>query len=818
MSRLGKKTEQIFLTLFLTVAMLSVLVVGTAGAAWADDAENDTPEGAITTGEFIDPPETVEWIDKDNLILGVSSESDADWYQVRYRLPDGTIIYSKIEAHNLNETSQGTFQINVREFLEYIESEDGKAIQGAITLKVYAGKGSYDGVTYEDEKKAEGKEISCDNYQSILDKLEYTPTPTDVSLSCNDNNQLYVSLKLGSQEDIDQNLIEFRLVFSMNGKEICHTFCYPRYTRPSNLIWTKSGDTITIPVTDFFREQYLDRSVDTGNSTTLAVKALARYDIRDTEKNQPKYQTSKESTESSISYQKASPVEVRIDSSSFANGVNQKLEVDSVKKLIENAPEGATLELEVKASAPEDTEKADAFKQDAGIAENYSDFSTFEVNLNLVKGDDSTKVDHTASALLITIPIPESLQRRQIVILRNHGGVIEEVGSVVSEDGKMVSFYTDKFSDYAIAVKKDSSETSGEDGSDPSSPEQSVPSTPSDPSVPSEPSAPSSPSVPSTPSAPEVSGIAIEDQSVRLTHDYSETAAADNGKYTFLAVNPVLTPADAESDVTYNIADKDGNVRMKDIKAGRIVALGTAEPKELSSLYLKGSREVQKVNKNALGLAVSKPGIYTITASAGNCSDTAVITVSSNFSDVALTSSFSDAVAWAYDSNITAGVSDDTFGSNESVTRAQFITWLYKEAVAQDSSVAIKDADVKSVFSDVATSKYYAKAVQWAVENKITSGTTATTFSPDQAITRAQAVTLLWNMQGKPDTGAAGSELESTLKFKDMPSNPAFKAAITWAVNHTPTITSGTTTTTFSPDQVCTRAQAVQFLYKTYGV
>ena len=144
-----------------------------------------------------------------------------------------------------------------------------------------------------------------------------------------------------------------------------------------------------------------------------------------------------------------------------------------------------------------------------------------------------------------------------------------------------------------------------------------------------------------------------------------------------------------------------------------------------------------------------------------------------------------------------------------------FVTLLYNYAVKADSSVAIDDDDVKEVFSDVATSKYYAKAIQWASENGIADGVGNGKFAPDADVTRAQAITFIYRALGKPQTGATGEEGENTTQFTDVTSGAYYLPAVTWGVNKG--VVSGLSTTTFGPDQDATRAQAITFIARTYG-
>ncbi len=110
-----------------------------------------------------------------------------------------------------------------------------------------------------------------------------------------------------------------------------------------------------------------------------------------------------------------------------------------------------------------------------------------------------------------------------------------------------------------------------------------------------------------------------------------------------------------------------------------------------------------------------------------------------------------------------------------------------------------------TAFPDVPSNEYYADAVNWAVEQGITNGTSKTTFSPDDPCTRAQIVTFLWNAAGKPAPTAGNV-------FADVRSDTYYQDAVLWAVEKG--ITSGTGANTFSPDAICTRAQAVTFLYR----
>lgn len=110
--------------------------------------------------------------------------------------------------------------------------------------------------------------------------------------------------------------------------------------------------------------------------------------------------------------------------------------------------------------------------------------------------------------------------------------------------------------------------------------------------------------------------------------------------------------------------------------------------------------------------------------------------------------------------------------------------------------------------TDVPSSAYYRDAVLWAVENGITAGTSGSTFSPDMTCTRTQIVTFLHRAAGAPAAASSGA-------FTDVAADAYYANAVNWAVSEK--ITVGTSDTTFSPEDGCTRAQIVTFLYRAYG-
>lgn len=174
------------------------------------------------------------------------------------------------------------------------------------------------------------------------------------------------------------------------------------------------------------------------------------------------------------------------------------------------------------------------------------------------------------------------------------------------------------------------------------------------------------------------------------------------------------------------------------------------------------------------------------------------------FSDVFETDYYSAPVQWAVQKQITNGTSGTTFEPNALCTRGQIVTFLWRAAGAPDSFLS-----ATKMFSDVKPGSYYEKAVSWAMEKGITSGTGTHTFSPNTPCTRAETTTFLWRLKGCPSTGSVNP-------FKDIPYGRYYTDAVLWAVKTR--ITAGTDATHFSPDAPCTRCQAVTFLQRANSV
>ena len=172
----------------------------------------------------------------------------------------------------------------------------------------------------------------------------------------------------------------------------------------------------------------------------------------------------------------------------------------------------------------------------------------------------------------------------------------------------------------------------------------------------------------------------------------------------------------------------------------------------------------------------------------------------SPFSDVSTSAYYYEAVKWAQEKGITGGIGNGLFGPNQPCTRAQIVTFLWRAAGSPEPKAM-------SSFADVSTDAYYAKAVAWAVENGITTGTGDGKFSPDATCTREQAVAFLYRASGSPAVSGSSA-------FSDVAANAYYADAVAWAEKNG--VTGGIGGGLFGSGNTCTRAQIVTFLYRAY--
>ncbi len=220
----------------------------------------------------------------------------------------------------------------------------------------------------------------------------------------------------------------------------------------------------------------------------------------------------------------------------------------------------------------------------------------------------------------------------------------------------------------------------------------------------------------------------------------------------------------------------------------------------VSVVWSSSDEAVATVTQDGYVQAVAG-GIAEITVTVGRGSATCIIYVNP-FEDVVEGQYYYKPVLWAYQNDITSGYTETNFAPEETCTRAQIVTFLWRNAGRPGATATTNP------FADVPADAYYTDAVLWAVENGITAGLTETTFGPEETCTRAQIVTFLWRAFGRQEPTIA------TNPFADVPSDIYYTKAVLWAVENG--ITSGLTETTFGPEEACTRGQVVSFLYRAY--
>ena len=240
-------------------------------------------------------------------------------------------------------------------------------------------------------------------------------------------------------------------------------------------------------------------------------------------------------------------------------------------------------------------------------------------------------------------------------------------------------------------------------------------------------------------------------------------------------------------------------VNPKSASKGSTVTI-TAKP---DSGYQLDDLTVTDKNGKELKLTDKGNGKYTFTMPASKVEIKATFVKEveiSPFSDVSTSAYYYEAVKWAQEKGITGGIGNGLFGPNQPCTRAQIVTFLWRAAGSPEPKSM-------SSFSDVSADSYYAKAVAWAVENGITTGTGDGKFSPDATCTREQAVAFLYRASGSPAVSGGSA-------FSDVAANAYYADAVAWAEKNG--VTGGIGGGLFGSGNTCTRAQIVTFLYRAY--
>ena len=300
------------------------------------------------------------------------------------------------------------------------------------------------------------------------------------------------------------------------------------------------------------------------------------------------------------------------------------------------------------------------------------------------------------------------------------------------------------------------------------------------------------------------SGVYLTNPSGALASNYYVSSTA-NGVWT-VSYSAPYSGGSSSYDPTYSVSTpsktEHGTVTVspKNASKGDRVTV-TVKP---DSGYVLETLTVTDKNGNELTLKDKGNGKYTFTMPAGKVEVKATFMEDNSmlnfFYDVPNGAYFYEAVKWAVKNGITTGVGNDLFAPEQPCTRAQIVTFLWRAAGSPEPK------GTAAGMTDVVSGSYYEKAVAWAIENGITTGTTTSTFSPDATCTRAQSVTFLHR--------ALKGTASGSTNFTDVASDAFYADAVNWAVANN--VTNGTSNTTFSPNADCTRAEIVTFLYRAY--
>ena len=297
------------------------------------------------------------------------------------------------------------------------------------------------------------------------------------------------------------------------------------------------------------------------------------------------------------------------------------------------------------------------------------------------------------------------------------------------------------------------------------------------------------------------SGVYLTDPSGALASNYYVSSTA-NGVWTVSYSAPSSGGGSSSSSRRYDVSApsvKHGDVTVspKSASKGDTVTI-TVKPDsgyELDTLTVKdASGSKIKVKDNGDGKFTFTMPDSKVTVSAEFAEIETL-----DFADVPTDAYYYEAVKWAAKKGITGGIGNGLFGPNQPCTRAQIVTFLWRAAGSPEPKTM-------SSFADVSMDAYYAKAVAWAVENGITTGTGDGKFSPDATCTRAQSVTFLFR--------AIGKLVDSKAEFSDVLTDSYYANAVAWAVENG--VTNGIGGGLFGPNNSCTRAQIVTFLFRAY--
>lgn len=758
-----------------------------------------TAEGTVS---FLSAPAKIGWADgKEAHILQFSAVKGATGYAIILSVPSKKFWDACLYTP---QSGPEKYEYDIKSKMENEESMCNEDLSGELTISVYAFSGNWQAINISDFDNAAHKDIDTSAFVSYVGNLPAMPTPQNVNLNLSEDNKLTVSFNKVQAAD-GTVPSDYNLLFLDGDKEVYQTKSYQSYQsgeRSDQLIWTSSsdGNVIEIPVPDDFRQ------INLSDISSLSVKVSAWSNARYTEgeyQGKLKYKVSEWSAAAGPITNKAATVvntgSVTTDEFNETGTTKTISDADDVKALLPDAAEGTTIKVEVKTS-----NDSSAFSNGQS-GENYNDLATFEVNLKSYAGDgdqEGTNVTNTNHPILITVPIPEAMQRKRVIILTNHNNEgVREVASTISNDGQFISFYADKFSPYAIAVENSKPENikitfkanggSGEDVT------QTVA---------------ERTSTALTSNAFTRSGYTFTGWNT--TADGTGTSYADGAR--IAAIKDLTLYAQWQADAAPSTSGggaaapavdrttaantvSDATTSAK--SAVSDAALSTAA-KDLASTLIDQAKADADKNISAASSTTAANTAAT-NAEAAIKEITARVEKAEAITDITGSGDQKDAVQYGIVKGYIQGTSDTTFGPTGDVTRAQFVTFLYRLAGSPAVTVTAEFNDVKDNAN--LGGGDFAAAIQWASGVGIAKGFSDGSFKPGETVTREQAVAFLHryftNISGGVDNA-----------FADVKDGAWYDQDISWGVGSG--VVKGISATEFGVGNNTTRAQAAQFIYR----
>ena len=754
---------------------------------FAEESVETPAEGA----KFLDPPDkdSFKWVtdDDNDHIFSFAPVENATAYMFMYHFNNGKGREIHHTSEEILDSKKNICKVNAGSDLNWAESFlDGEKISGEVTIDVYAYQGKRENLSNYDQ--GQYSTITIADYKSTGGELEKTPQPGTINASLSDDSGFV--LKFKEAEDASGKVpYMYTINFSYDGKEQKFDAYTDGSPYPLDLEATANDEgTITIPVTDYCRRT-LERKLGVPDGGNLMIKVCAKSNARDVT-GKMLYQYSDWTSADFSDYKSTGSVDAipitGFDYSEKAQTKEAKFSDDDAKKILKESDglDKGTLVLEVRGGTETDFT-------------GYTGVTPFQMDLKIVSnnGEEPTKtIAETKKAIKVTVPIPKGLQDvKNIIVLRKHNDIVTQLFVDKIENGN-ISFYTDMFSNYAmVAVYEVTFDANGGSGN-----MEALPVSNGKATLTKNAFTRSGYTFTGWNTAADGSGMSYEDEgTVPISNNltlYAQWKAdaipSHSGGGSAAPIVDRTTATNTVSDATVSakstVSDSVLSTAAKDLDVSLIDQAKTEADKKISS--------AASTNTANTAAADAEAEIKEIT---DRVEKAAAIT------DVSGSGDQKDAVQYGIVKGYIQGTSDTTFSPNGNVTRAQFVTFLYRLAGSPAVSGTLEFNDVKDNAN--LGGGDFAAAIQWASEVGIAKGFSDGSFKPGETVTREQSVAFLHryftNISGGVDNA-----------FADVKDGAWYDQDISWGVGSG--VVKGISATEFGVGNNTTRAQAAQFIYR----